>query len=209
MTNQNADSADPIVLEIDGDDGVLALVIAGAYRSFVHADWDEDNRLWDHFARQTDAGNILVWSCGDGGDLYRIKVSEGFTEQTGYRESIGVLRPESGTIHLASYTAITMAAQFDDCTLPAKEEVEIRFSVPRERLKIRVVQMYDPKTVDYDNFPPFHFLIEYEPCGDETYEWGGMEWDNLIKPAELARAESAPAQPKPGLIARLFGKRKK
>lgn len=204
------DSASPKVIEIDDDTGLLGLAIAAEYDSFVSPDWDQENRLWDHFQDSTDAGNLLVWSCGDGGDLYRIKVSEGFSDQKGFRESTGTLRPVDGKVHFVSYDALTMAAQFEDYGIPAENEADIYFPVSNEPLKIRLIQMYDPKTVDYDNFPPFHFLIEYEPGTADG--WDAMKWDDVSAPPNFEDplpAEGDTSEKKRGLLSRLFGSSKK
>lgn len=188
------------IIEIDDDSGILGLANISDYESFVSPNWDKSNQLWKHFQEQTNAQNLLVWSCGDGGDLYRIKVSEGFSDTNGYRESTGTLFPKDGIIHIVSYTALTMAAQFEDYTVPTDTEKDYVFRTEKTPQKVRVIQMYDPRSVDYDKFPEFHFLIEYE--SGQADSWDGMNWDNIA-----AVDEPDILKPKGSLLSRIFKKR--
>lgn len=181
--------------EIDDDSGLLALVAASDYKSFVGADWTYE-QLLDHFAAQTRARRILVWECGDGGNLYRVQIAAGFSNATGHREFTGAIHSTTGKLHLASYTALTMAAQFEDYEIPGKDEAALFIELPATPTKIRVIQMYDPDSTDNAPAAAPHFRIEYEPGEGEG--WTDVAWESKRAPREPQ------GRLKPGAIARLF-----
>ncbi|MEL7486751.1 MAG: hypothetical protein AAGJ87_06000 [Pseudomonadota bacterium] len=173
------DEDETIELQIDDDSGLLALVVSSEYRSFVSEDWTYEQVL-DHFAAQMQARNILVWGCGDGGNLYRVQVAAGFTSIEGYRNATGVINPVNGRLHLASYTALTMAAQFADYHIPSDDEATLAFSLPAAMTRIRVIQMYDPAATDAGSMSGPHFRIEHEPGDAEA--WTEAAWESNRAP---------------------------
>lgn len=97
-------------LSISDDSGLLGLVDTQAYETYVSESWTYE-QLVEHFAKQSAKGSILVWDCGDGGDIYRVDVKLGFTNEVGFREATGSLKVTGSQLYLTSYTALTMAAQ--------------------------------------------------------------------------------------------------
>lgn len=185
------------------DSGLLAIVDASAYSTFVDADWTYE-QLLAHFAAQMAKGTILVWECGDGGGDYQIEVRTGFTDTQGFRSGVGCVRVRSGRLNVASYTALTMAAQFEEYGIPAKEEIEDVFDVPWESVRVRVVQMYDP--TDYENQPTVHFILELEP--GEVPPLGGVLWETASAFSEGLHEEPAgsSAPKRIGFLSKLLGR---
>ena len=139
--------------EILDDSGLLSLVDVSAYSTFVAEDWEYEEILL-HFNEQMAKRHILVWNCGDGGDNYRIRVINGFSDVVGWRETVGSIFINSGQLNICSYAALTMAAQFEDHKLPGMGETEYELSVEDGLHKVRIVQNYNPETIDYDNLFP-------------------------------------------------------
>lgn len=146
---------------IDDDSGILSLLDCSAYASFVGEDW-EYQQLLLHFKDQAKRQTILVWGAGDGGDLYRIEVKSSISNVQGHRATVGCITVTQGALNIASYTALTMAAQYEDELLPAKTEREYALPLENGTYTVRIVQMYDPAHAEsrIDGEP--HFLLEIE-----------------------------------------------
>ena len=160
------------VLTVSDDSGLLGLVDASAYRTFVGEDW-EFERLLGHFNEEMARSRILVWECGDGGDSYRIHARNGITTRRGFRETIGSLIATTDTLFVSSYTALTMAAQFEDETLPGAGEDDQVIRIAPGEYRVRIIQMYDPESPSVDEDAP-HFLLEFEPGTCEA--WSRVAW---------------------------------
>lgn len=160
-------------LSIIDDSGLLSIVDAPSYSAFVDPDWTYE-QLLEHFVAEMAKGTILVWECGDGGRDYQVELREGFTDAQGFRAAVGSLKVSSGVLNLASYTALTMAAQFQDQSIPSPHEVEAAFDVPWNSVRVRLVQMYDPN--DYENEPDVHFILEIEP--GNCPPWTRVQWES-------------------------------
>ncbi len=154
------------------DSGLLGLVDALAYTTYVAEDWEYE-QLIGHFASNMQRSCILVWDCGDGGNDYRIRVRNAFTTQGGFREAIGEITATTNQLYLASYTALTMAAQFPEYHIPGKHEEDLAIPVVPGRYRLRLVQMYDPKQSEHLEGSP-HFLLELEPGDGPT--WSDVAW---------------------------------
>ena len=154
-------------LSLDDDSGILALVNCATYSSFVDEDWTYE-QIIEHFRSQAQSESILVWDAGDGGNHYRIEVRHGISEEAGFRSTRGCLQVTAAKVYLASYTALTMAAQFEDETLPGKGETDLSIPLENGQYIIRVVQMYDPDELDSLSKGLPHFVIEIEPGRTDT-----------------------------------------
>ena len=153
---------------VSDDCGLLGLVDHFAYRAFVSEDWTLE-QLLSHFNAEMSQSRILVWECGDGGDNYRIHVRNRITSQRGFREVTGGLEVTKGALLVSSYTALTMAAQFEDETLPGTGEADQAFEVAPGRYRVRIVQMFDPKSLSAPAEDSPHFLLELEPGTCEPF----------------------------------------
>ncbi len=173
----------PKAFSIIDDNGLLALVDTGAYAAFVGADWTYEGLL-AHFSKEMARRTILVWECGDAGNEYRIQVRQGLTAEPGFLEMVGTIRATRGVLHLASYSALTMAAQFDDYVVPAKGEADLALDTPTGDLSIRLVQMYDPVDLNGVAGDAPHFILEIEP--GEGMPWREVAWESAIDAATQA-----------------------
>jgi hypothetical protein len=126
----------------------------------------------EHFNKWMDRRAILVWDCGDGGDQYSIRIRKGFTDHKGFRETVGPITVTSDRLQIASYTALTMAAQFSDEPLPSRHEQQWAIPLQAGHYKIRIVQTFDPRRIAETEAP--HFIIEIED-GDAP-GWRSPAW---------------------------------
>jgi hypothetical protein len=161
-------------LTIIDDSSLLGLVDANAYAAFVDPEWTFAS-LVAHFRTAMAQHSLLVWDAGDGGNDYLVEIRDKITTDQGFRECVGTIEATSGKLHLASYTALTMAAQFDDYNIPSKDEADLWIAVPSGPLRVRLVQTYDPDepTSPDENQP--QFLIELEPGTAPT--WSHVAWN--------------------------------
>lgn len=157
---------EPTDLTITDDSSIFGLVDVARYKTFVDPDWSLD-QLVKHFRSQ--ARSLVVWYGGDSGLASAVvRVSHGITEETGFREATTSISVSSGVLNLVSYTALTMAAQFEDETLPGSAEADLTIEVPNGDYTVRLVQMYDPdEPDDFEDEPEGTpaFLIELEEGG--------------------------------------------
>lgn len=118
---------------------------------------------------------MLVWECGDGGDEYRVVVRKHFSDAKGFREITGAIESKSARLHLVSYTALTMAAQFADEPIPNNLEADLAFEVDAGTLGIRIVQMFDPASLErpLDHEP--HFILEWQSGSAPI--WNSIGWE--------------------------------
>jgi hypothetical protein len=161
-------------LTVCDDSSLLGLVDAAAYASFVNPDWTYST-LVAHFRTAMAKHALLIWDAGDGGNDYVIEFRDKITATTGFREATGTIRATAGKLHLASYTALTMAAQFDDETIPSTSEADLWIAVPKGPLRVRVIQAYDPDDFATPAEGNPHFIIEIEP--GEAPVWTDVAWD--------------------------------
>jgi hypothetical protein len=159
-------------LRVVDDSGLLGLVDASAYSTYVREDWTYE-QLLSHFSRQMGRGTILVWDRADGGNNYCVQVRDKISSRDGYREAIGQVVVTGVGLHLASYTTLTMAAQFPEYRIPGKHEESLFVAMPTGSYKVRVLQTYDPNLAQ-EPLDGIHFVLELEP-GTANY-WSDVGW---------------------------------
>lgn len=160
--------ATAIAFHVADDSGVLALVDFAAYSTFVDEDWQYE-QLLGHFKAQAQQRCIIVWDANDGGGNYRVEVRHGITELLGYRSVVAAIRVTAGALHLASYTALTMAAQYADQCVPSRDETHWRVPLENADYRVRIVQLFDPDLADELPRDAPHFVLEVEAgAGDPT-----------------------------------------
>jgi hypothetical protein len=160
-------------LFIMDDSGLLGLVDCSAYNGFVAEDWTYES-LMQHFGKEMIKRSILLWNCGNGGGNYRVRVRGQITHQTGWRETLGEIRAVGSQLHLVSYTALTMSAQFNDCHLPDQHESDLVLFVSPDLYRVRIVQMYDPAVIGVLTTDEPHFIVELERGKGPS--WSGVAW---------------------------------
>ncbi|MFE6735059.1 hypothetical protein [Microbacterium sp. NPDC057650] len=123
-------------------DGILGLLDLAAYEAEV--DWDRfDPDLIDHFDRELAAGHGVVWQASPlGGDEYQVVFTDEPSGAKSHRELTAGITAIGGRLQLASYEAITAAA--DGAALPVSWEADAVVDVPAGPLAVTIRQLFDP-----------------------------------------------------------------
>ncbi|GIU52482.1 hypothetical protein TUM4438_45330 [Shewanella sairae] len=99
-------------------EGCLALLDPETYKGFIGEDWSVKG-IKDHFISENEKGAIIAWGCDDGN--WNVSISNSETDLNSEQCFDSVLKT-NGKILLTSYESLTMAAQFDDVSLPESHE---------------------------------------------------------------------------------------
>ena len=150
------------IVHVGGDGSHLAIVDAEQYRSFV-GDWAQDDRLRKHLINQSARESVIAWGTGFECD-WKLAISPGISNRSGFREFESVITTKSGKLYVVNFDSLTMAAQFENHTLPDEETADYRFVVPPGRYRVRIVQLVDPESKWWESLGDGPaFLIEFEP----------------------------------------------
>src|SRR6476646_11864377 len=102
---------------ISDDSGFLALVNAEKYISFIGPDWTYEE-IQQRFTEQTEANAIFIWPTRSEG-FYDVTILAKPTTKTAFREFMGKIEVTKECLYLTNYEDLSMAAQFEDETLPS------------------------------------------------------------------------------------------
>jgi hypothetical protein len=161
---------------IPEDAGLIGLLDPATYRAFVHTYWMLP-QLFARFEQEMAARHLLLWGTGGRGN-FKITVELGATGRGGFREVAGPIHCSAGKLCLVGYDALTNAAQFDDVLLDRAETGALPIALESGAYRARIVQLYDPATVDAAETwnAAEHFLLELEPLKAELAAWRREEW---------------------------------
>jgi len=162
------------MLEVTDDSGLLALVVPAAYESFVDRDWTFD-QVFAHFRAQMGRRSILIWGTGSEG-VWKVDVQLTKSEANGFREVSGPLEVVGGNLLLTNYESLTMAAQFDDVTLPEKHQEQLLVELPDGNYSVRIIQMFDPEQEDSAGGDRADFVFEVLEATGEVPPWELTPW---------------------------------
>jgi hypothetical protein len=167
--------------EIADDSGFIALVDPADYQSFVDSAWTL-NQLVRHFKEEMKSGRLVIWGTGRE-DLWQVDIHFGRSSDTGFREFSTILRASTGQLLLTNYESLTMAAQFEDVSLPENHQRNLLIPITPGVYRCRIVQRLDPDATDptlRDN--KADFLVELTLVNDDDEEVEDVPlipWTNL------------------------------
>ena len=165
-----------MLIRIDDDGSHLALVDVKRYVSFVGENWHEDDRLYRHLVSMANQQSIIAWQTGFEAD-WRVEISTGLTARRGFREFTARITNTSDALYMVDYGSLSMAAQFDDHVLPDKESLHHRVPLSSGHYRVRVVQMFDPKSTWWESLGDSPaFLLEFEACQAVPDGSIGVQW---------------------------------
>ena len=149
--------------QVYDEDGFLSLVNTDQYQTFVDEDWSFE-QLFEHFVAEMNSRNIIVWqTSSDGGGEWTVEVLDKPTDKPAFRSFAKTIEVSNGTLYLVNYTDLTMAAQFDDITLPKKENADWKITLPNGRYEVTVRQIFDPNELEEDaDQTAFEIIISNE-----------------------------------------------
>lgn len=167
-------------IHVGGDGSLLTLADLNQYPSFIGRDWSEDCKLQKHLLDESDKKSIVLWGTGFECD-WKVEFRQGITSLRGMRDIEQYINNTTGELYLLNYDSLTMAAQFEDHTLPDEESSEYKVSLPKGILKLRIVQMIDPtKDGFWDEFDKKPgFIVEYEKASDGENRLPNIPWANI------------------------------
>jgi hypothetical protein len=177
LVNENAQrrlASEVAVLEIPDDSGFLALVVPATYESFVAENWDF-NLLRSHFRRQMARHSMLIWGTGLEG-MWRVDVRVDGPDVRGQREVVGPLDVVGGSVFVAAYESLSMAAQFADVVLPQAHERDQLVPIPDGVYTCRVIQMFDPDACESAEGESYDFVVLLSATTLPVREWSEILW---------------------------------
>ena len=118
---------------------------------------------------------MLIWGTGLEG-TWRVDVRVGGPDVRGFREVVGPLRIVGGSVMVASYDSLTMAAQFADVRLPEAKDRDQLISIPDGDYTCRVIQMFDPNACESAEGQSADFVILLGVSTLPVPEWSEIPW---------------------------------
>jgi hypothetical protein len=163
-----------MVLEVTDDSGFLALVVPATYQTFVSSDWTWEQIL-AHLRAQMARRALLIWGTGLEG-CWKVDVLRQPAKVEGFRQVSGPLRVTGGSVLMTNYESLTMAAQFEDITLPEKHQRHLLLAVPDDNYTCRVIQMFDPQHQESAEDGGPDFVVELLPAARDGAAWQDIPW---------------------------------
>jgi hypothetical protein len=165
-----------MMIEIADDDGMIALVDAKCYRTFVDEDWSLE-QLKSHFINEMNNDSLIVWQTNNfGGGYWRIGLTEMKDQnKSSHSEFKKTLRVTNGRIYFSNYTDLTMAAQFSDYSIPSIENSKKYIELDNGLYEFTICRLFDPATIvnsDKIDFEIFYQKIqEHSKISISTIFW--------------------------------------
>jgi hypothetical protein len=160
--------------EVTDDSGFLALAVPASYRTFVSSDFTFE-RVRAHFRAQMARRSLLIWGTGLEG-FWNVDVALKSVDVSGFREVSGPIRVTGGSLLLTNYDSLTMAAQYEDVTLPEKHQRDLLLALSDGEYTCRIIQMFNParETSAGENKPDF--VIEVQTAAGQLAVWDDIPW---------------------------------
>lgn len=166
------------MLEVTDDSGFLALVVPPTYESFVSNDWMFD-QLLAHFKAQMARRSLLIWTTGSQRN-WKVDIVLQPSKVEGFREVTGPILVTGGSVLLTNYESLTMAAQYDDVTLPEKHQTHLLIPVPDGSYTCRIIQMRNPDDDDASGTDSADFMIELHKSVTPCERWETIPWFDQV-----------------------------
>lgn len=153
-----------IKLNITDDSGFIAIVNADKYFSFVDENWNLP-QLLNHFVDQMNKQTLIIWTTGLQ-NTWTIIFSDKPPNQKAFKEFSKSIEVTSGQLFLTNYEDLTMAAQFDEETIPANHNSELCIKLDNGKYIFLIRQMFNPENYDYDKIEKNDFEIIIQSNND-------------------------------------------
>jgi hypothetical protein len=145
------------ILTITDDSGFLGLVNANLYKPFVSEDW-ELSQLFNHFIYEMNDDHLILWASGSE-NVSKVNFVNKRSEIKSYREFCKTIKVTNGKIFLTNYEDLTMAAQYADEKIPAKNKGDLYIDLDNGRYEFQVRQLFDPEDYNYEPKGQINFEI--------------------------------------------------
>ncbi len=144
-------------LNITDDSGFIAIANADKYFSFVDENWNFP-QLLNHFVAQMNKQAFIIWATGLQ-NTWTIFFSNKPSNQKAFREFGKSIDVTNGQLFLTNYEDLTMAAQFDEETIPANHNSQLCIKLDNGKYIFSIRQMFDPENYDYDQIEKNDFEV--------------------------------------------------
>ena len=165
------------MFELTDDSGFLALVVPTSYETFVARNWTFD-QIMAHFRAQMARRSLLIWGTGSEGS-WKVDVVLTKSHAAGFREVSGPLLVVGGSLLLTNYDSLTMAAQFNDVTLPENHQGDLVVPLPDGDYTCRIIQTFDPQEAECAGDDKPDFVVEIQKGEGKRAAWGNIPWFNV------------------------------
>jgi hypothetical protein len=160
--------------EITDDTGFLGIIDPAGYQGLVAKNRTYE-RLLDHFKTQMQANHLLIWETGLEGN-WRVRVDTASAKiSDGFRSISGPIFASGAELLLVNYETLTMAAQFEDKSLPEQEMTYCKFAVEPGLYECRITQMFDPANF-CDSDGEFDFILQLASTAHPPAPWTEIPW---------------------------------
>ena len=163
------------IFTIPADYGCLAILDPESYVGFVSEDWAIEG-LKKHFIEQNERGALISWGCSYGNWI--VKLVFGSSNETGLRSFVSGLKT-NGKLLLTTYESLTMAAQFEDVSLPEAHEAEQVIEVAPGSYRVTVIQCFQTEQAESDevfNQTTPHYIVALESANEEIAPIKEVPW---------------------------------
>jgi hypothetical protein len=154
-------------LTITDDSGFVAIVNADRYHSFVDGNW-ELSQLLNHFVHEMNNDNLIIWQTGAEGN-WQVQFVDKQTTQKSFREFSTSIEVTDRQLFLTNYEDLTMAAQFEDEKVPAKQNAHCYIQLDNGKYKVTVRQLFSPNQYVNDGNINFEVVIQADAIGNSQY----------------------------------------
>jgi len=131
-------------IEILDEDGIIGIVNAKEYNSFVDENWQLE-QLKSHFTQEMNNQNLIVWQTNNfGGGEWNIEVVKEMSKNNFHSEFSKTIKVSNGVLNIVNYTDLTMSAQFQDEKLPSKQNAEKTIILENGFYNFTIRRMFNP-----------------------------------------------------------------
>jgi hypothetical protein len=146
------------VLEINDHSGLIGIVNSDCYDSYLKEDWELDELL-ERFKSEMNNCNCLVWATGTQ-DFFTLEFRKEKSSKVSNREVVANINVTNGKVFVTNYEDLTMAAQYEDETIPSKYNADKYIELANGSYTFCIRQMFDSTNYDIDNPPrPFYEIV--------------------------------------------------
>jgi hypothetical protein len=149
----------PTIFNITDESGFLAIVNADKYNSFVAEDWQFE-QLLNHFVDEMNKGTLIIWATAMENN-WVVGVSDTPSQENVFKEFCKTIKVTNRKLYLTNYEDLTMAAQYADEQIPAKNNAGLYIRIDNGLYNVTVRQMFDAN--DYQDKIAVDFEIIIQP----------------------------------------------
>ena len=151
----------PLSLQIGDDSGLLAIVNADKYNSFVSEEW-ELTQLLNRFVDEMNSGNLIIWSTGVE-NTWTVSFVNKPSDKKSFREFSKTIKVTDDQLFLTNYEDLTIAAQYEDEKIPAKHSSMLCIKLDNGIYDFRIRQLFNPDVYELPTVDEVSFEIVIQP----------------------------------------------